>query len=373
MARQVRRGNVECGQQVASSLTGCWRPAPLLVPPAPEVLAEVVPLLLAGGTGGLAWWRLSGAPFARDTRFRPLHHAFRLYTLETAVEEDRLREVYSLLRAEGVEPILIKGPASARHYPGPGLRPFGDIDLCVRPDQFNLAWDTLLRADRLAGVDLHTGVPDLPDRTWEQVEARSQLVPLGRGEIRILGPEDHLRLLGTHMIRHGAWRPLWLCDLAAALEGRSPDFDWDYCLHGDPVLSGWVVWALGLARRLLEAQIDEPGVAEEAERVPAWVVRSVLWRWGAGRRKPVSYYLRHPRKALAGLCYLGLNPIKATFRLGLRPRSRLLVVLAQLGAFAVRSQVYACSRVRQLPRPRVLFPCRLSRRPDPAREGLLRK
>ncbi len=356
MARRVRRGNAEWGQQVACSLTGCWRPAPLLEPPAPEVMAEVVPLLLAGGTGGLAWWRLSGAPFAKDPQFRPLRQAYRLYALDTAVQEEKLSEVCSLLGAEGVEPILIKGPASGRHYPGPGLRPFGDMDLCVRPDQFDRAWDALFRARRLAGVDLHTGVPDLPDRTWDQVEARSQLVPLGGGEIRILGPEDHLRLLATHLIRHGAWRPLWLCDLAAALEGRSPAFDWDYCLHGDPGLSGWVVWALGLARRLLAARIDDPGVAAEAERVPAWVVGSVLWRWGAGKRKPVSYYWRHPQEALAGLCYLGLNPIKSTFRLGLRPRSRLLVALSQLGALVLRT--YAPSRVRPLPRPPMHFPCR---------------
>lgn len=374
MAHRSVRGSIERGEMVANCLKGSWRPdQPMLATSADDV-PEIVPLLLACGTGGLGWWRLSRAWPGNAARLRLLKDAYRLYGLDASVQEGKITQVFMVLRSVGVDPILIKGLASARHYAGAGLRPFGDIDLCVRPDQFNIAWDALLQANQLRGVDLHPGAPDLPDRSWEQVVARAQLVRLGRGEIRILGPEDHLRLLCTHMIRHGAWRALWLCDVAAALEGRARDFDWDYCLQGDQRLSGWVVWALGLARRLLDARIGEPDVEAEADRVPAWVSRCVLWRWGAGSRPPLLHYWRHPMEALSGLYYFGLNPIKATFRLGFRPRSPVLAALCQLGAFAARSRAYAYSRVRQLPRPRVLFPCQpVTRLQVPATERRARE
>jgi hypothetical protein len=50
-------------------------------------------------------------------------------------------------------------------------------------------------------------------------------VELNGAKIRILGAEDHLRLLCLHLLKHGAWRPLWLCDVAAALESRPSSFD----------------------------------------------------------------------------------------------------------------------------------------------------
>jgi hypothetical protein len=75
--------------------------------------------------------------------------------------------------------------------------------------------------------------------TWDELFARSQLVPLGDSQIRILGDEDHLRIICLHLLRSGAWRPLWLCDVAVALETLSPDFDWDICLGRDPRQADW--------------------------------------------------------------------------------------------------------------------------------------
>ena len=45
--------------------------------------------------------------------------------------------------------------------------------------------------------------------------------------------EDQLRQLCLHLLRHGACRPLWLCDVAVMLESLPGDFDWDRCLGGD--------------------------------------------------------------------------------------------------------------------------------------------
>src|SRR5205807_1179327 len=91
----------------------------------------------------------------------------------------------------------------------------------------------LEQASGLRGVvDLHEGMPDLPDRSWDEVYRRSRLVRLRNSDVRILGAEDHLRLTCFHLLRHGAWCPLWLCDVVVILESLPPGFDWDYCKHG---------------------------------------------------------------------------------------------------------------------------------------------
>ena len=63
-------------------------------------------------------------------------------------------------------------------------------------------------------VDLHNGLPQLHRPSLDDVYGRSQLVPLGDFDVRILGPEDHLRYMCIHMLQHGAYRALWLCDIA---------------------------------------------------------------------------------------------------------------------------------------------------------------
>ena len=80
--------------------------------------------------------------------------------------------------------------------------------------------------------------------------------------VRLFGPEDHLRLLALHALRHGLLRPLWLCDVAAAVEGRPAGFDWDYFLRGDATRTRWAKTAIGLAHRVLGARLD--GVPDAA-------------------------------------------------------------------------------------------------------------
>src|SRR5262249_8947735 len=151
------------------------------------------------------------------------------------------------------------------------LRPCGDIDLCVAPDQLRQA-EALFHDEftPVAPVDLHAAVPDLPDRPWEEVFRRSRLVSLGGTEVRLPCPEDQFRVVCLHMVRHGAWRPLGLCDVAASLEALPADFDWDYCLSGNPRLTEWVVWMAALARRLLGARVDRM-VLWGARQLPRWL------------------------------------------------------------------------------------------------------
>ena len=251
--------------------------------------------LLEAGQGALAWRRVRQASPRLTPCARRFRNAFRSQTLLAADQEQSIEQLFHHLNDTAMAPLMIKGWVSARAYAEPGLRPYGDIDLCVQPDQLDNLKSLLNHYPDLGSIDLHAGVPDLPDRTWHQLWARSQVVPLGSTYVRILAPEDHLRLLAIHQIRHGAWRPLWLCDIAAALEARPTNFDWDYCLSGDRRLSRWVVSVIGLACRLLDARLAHPPLEARVNDLPDWLVNTVLWRWGAGRKtKPASYYLRHP-------------------------------------------------------------------------------
>ena len=86
--------------------------------------------------------------------------------------------------------------------------------------------------------------------------ARSESIELGGTSIRVPSAEDHLRLVAIHFLSHGAWRPVWLCDIAAMLEDLPQDFDWDRCLGNEPRIARWVTSVIELAHRLLGACVD---------------------------------------------------------------------------------------------------------------------
>ena len=245
-----------------------------------------------------------------------LKQAYRLHTLQAALHEGDIKRVFTLLRAAGVEPLLAKGWAVARLYPESGLRPYGDIDLCVRPDEYQAAVDALAAPGiRRAPVDLHQRFSDLKDRALDELYRRSHLVRLGDVDVRILGPEDHLRLLCLHLLRHGARRALWLCDIGAVLESMPEDLEWDYLVSGDRRRSDWVACVIGVAHQLLDSRLDESPVAERARHLPGWLVPTVLHQWGMGYSyytRASECYLRNPAGVLQGLRERWPNPVEAT-------------------------------------------------------------
>ena len=320
--------------RTAAALAGSWRPAPPLLRLSSEKLADILPTLLRTGAAALVGRRLRPANPVDAVAVGPWQDAFRLYTLQSLRHEANVRKLVTLLRAAGIDPLLVKGWAVARLYPERGLRPYVDVDLCVRPDQLPRATEVLREhAGGCGAVDLHAGVADLEDRTWEAVEARARPLPLGGLEVRTLGPEDQLRHLGLHLVRHGGWRPLWLCDLGAALESLSTDFDWDYCVYGERWRSEWLACALGLARRLLGAEAP-------AGAAPRWLRDAVVHEWGSPLPgdshsrddRPLASYWRHPRRWPHALRCRWPNAVEAAFRMGASPFTRLPGVWFQVGA-----------------------------------------
>lgn len=355
------------GSTVAKVLTGAWRVSPEAQELLEGELSLATPLLYQSGDAALAWWRIRTSALATSPTGALLHDAYRHLRLAARVHEREINSVVSLLRSEGIEPVLVKGWAIARLYPDSSLRPYGDIDLCVRPDQFAKAEAALKCLENIQGhyVDLHNGFTKLEGRQprdlecgdfsplslrhsearlatkhyqakpyqsgaesphsklWDELIERSQLVPLGEEKIRVLSEEDHLRVLCLHLLRSGAWRPLWLCDVALVLETRAPDFDWDICLSNDRYQADWIACSIGLAHHMLGVDIEDTPVTERANRLPHWLVPAVLRQWNrcrnshaAGMALPTLLAgITEPKKIFSELYARWDNPVRATVAL----------------------------------------------------------
>lgn len=406
-------------------------------------LTEITPLLCRTGAGALAWRQLRDTPLADTPAGRELHQVYRRQRLSALIREREIVAVISLLRAAGIEPVLVKGWSIARRYPDRALRPYGDIDLCVSPAQFAKAKRVVAGFANIEGpfVDLHSGFANIgvdtrrawmrnlfsvqppcplclcgkcfvhkthhrdPEQTqtgqrnsadendWDELYARSQIVSLGAQAsclhasdfdfpVRILCDEDHLRLLCLHLLRSGARRPTWLCDVALLVEQVSslksqvsnepetwdlrpetsdtrdlkPDilFDWSVCLGRNPVHAAWVGVAIGLAHELLGVDISQTPFA--GKQLPRWLAPAVLKQWAVGsaegRERSADYtdyadktayqrstslftaYLRNLRTVVVDLCRRWDNPIRSVAAVGgqFNDRSRFRYRVAEMFA-----------------------------------------
>jgi len=335
------------GTFVAEALAGGWRDAPPPLSLSSEQLELAAPLLLETGAGAIVWRRVRNTPLASATSAGALNHAYRVSALQTVLHERAITEAFAALRTAGVEPLLFKGWLAARLYSDPGLRPYGDIDLCVRPADAGAAREALAPVD--VRVDLHIGLSAsrehsaaLADEPLELVFDRSQLVSLNEAELRVLAPEDHLALLCLHLASHGGHPPLQLCDVAAALEQLPGGFNWELCLGRSERRGAWIAWTVQLAHRVLGARVDAVPVEVVSRRIPGWLEAAVLKRWGTpasvwwprGRqRTPFRSSARNLREALETLRARWPSPIAAAHELA-PPVWWLPSLPAQLTAFA---------------------------------------
>lgn len=310
---------------IANILSGSWRAAPLQLDFSVTELERCVPPLTGSGAAALAWWKIRHSNLRDSRPGVVLKQHYHTQALQSALQEWEVEYVFSQLRAAGVEPILLKGLAASRLYPERGLRPPGDIDLCVRPEQYEAAMAAVWAPSRkgTALIDLkHDDSALLGEGGWDGLYARSRLVTLNGSNIRVLGHEDLLRFLCLHLLRHSGYRPLWLCDIAAAFEAAPHDFDWDIALGEDPVKRNWVACVLDIARILLGAEREDvPGELSEA-RAPNWLVAEVLRQWERPctadhlPRELMATSLRHPSGTLPALLSRWPDPIRAA--VGLR-------------------------------------------------------
>jgi Uncharacterised nucleotidyltransferase len=204
--------------------------------PLPPLGAEDVAALGEHGVGPLVY-SIAHAPQLRED-------AIRAAALEHARCED-LREVLAALHARGIDVLITKGSALAYDlYPQPELRPRGDTDLFIAPDDL----DSLREAMRAIGAEERTGSgdehglrqalfkrgPHAYDVHWAvansalfadvirfgEARSRARALPALSEHARGLSHVDALLLACIHRVahHHDTERLIWLYDIALLRE-----------------------------------------------------------------------------------------------------------------------------------------------------------
>jgi hypothetical protein len=310
----------QTGRDVADLLHCAWRDSREMKPSSAVDIAMLCPHLIESGSAGLAWEILEQAE--STARAGPLRMCSRWQRVANLAHEEGLAEVVARLRAADVEPVLFKGWAVGRLYPRPGMRAYGDADLCVRREDAERATTCLAEARlRYPPVDLHLTLARRYGISMEALFARSITVPLGEVAIRIPSAPDHLRLLCIHALRHGLDRPVSLCDVALFVEVEGATLDWDAIL-ATPRQAAWVRVAVLLAREVLGADVSSTPWGSDPGPLPRWLVPAVMRAWSRERPRsrqwPLSVAL-----AAGGVRVLPhelrrrwRNPIEATIEVG---------------------------------------------------------
>jgi Uncharacterised nucleotidyltransferase len=311
------------GELVARALRGAWRAKDL--PPfdlSEAELDQITPLLMGSGAAALGWRVVDRSPLRESSSGELLHQAYRLQSLQSEIQQQKIEKAFRLLREAALEAILAKGWAAAGLYPHRTLRPYGDIDICVRSRDHQAVSELFNSPEgQDCWIDLHRQFSEIGNRTVEELFSRSNVQRVGQEEVRVLGDEDHFALLCIHLLKHGAWRPLWLCDVAAAMESPSPHFDWELCLGRDIIRASWIQSACGLAQRLLGASTDNLPPNMQTLAVPEWLADTVVHQWSnpfARYQAPMNHPVpmadawRRPSSLIDGLRQRWPNPIMAT-------------------------------------------------------------
>lgn len=195
------------------------------------------------------------------------------------VYEHHLCIVFELLNASEIPAILIKGWAAARFYDSPWDRKPGDFDLMVPPDT-NIDPAIYFAEHKGILADLHFGPRHLDTLSFEDLLERSRTVDLEGVKVRILCPEDHLRVLCVHWLTDGGERKERLQDVYWAVTNRPKDFDWSKCLDVVPaVRRRWIIATIGLAHKHFGLRIDDLPFEEEARALPEWFTKAIETRW----------------------------------------------------------------------------------------------
>jgi hypothetical protein len=257
---------------------------------------------------------------------------------------DRLVALLTLFAAHDIDVLLLKGAGLAHSaYARPTERPMGDIDVLVRPDAAQRAWDLAIAngwtrrhdvpeersyadhqhlspledADGLQiGLELHTALfthqapfklP--PEQLWEH----ARRITVGGQPAFVPSAEDQLlhaalHFAWSHEMTFGAFRTLRDVERILA---ASP-VDWQTLVEKARAARGatCAYWTLRLARDLAGVQVPPEVLAALSPRLPERVLRSLT-----------RYYAEH---ALPNpdLIVSSVSLSRALWTLGVRPRAQ---------------------------------------------------
>lgn len=231
----------------------------------------------------------------------------------------RALDAFGRFRRAGIEPVLIKGLAAGRFYPDSKPRMSVDMDLAVAESDLERASEIARAAgpDGLA-IDLHLELRHLDTVDWDDLFENSILLNVEGGEIRVLRPEDSLRVLIVHWLTNGGSDRDRLWDVYYAVANRPDDFDWDRFLNVVSVnRRRWLVCTIGLAHRFLGLDLQGTPIEKEARDLPEWLISAVTREWSSETPFVPLEFALHDPKTLAGQIprLVRPNPIWATVQM----------------------------------------------------------
>jgi hypothetical protein len=236
--------------------------------------------------------------------------------LRRSVIEHNSVRVYDLMAAHGVDAIIVKGAAALSHYPNGHLRDSVDIDVAVSSTDHAAAAVAAFSDGALGlAIDLHKELGHLDEIDWDILFKRSQMIDVSGGRIRVLAPEDHLRILAFHWLIDGGTSKERLWDIYYLLDKTRGTLDWDVVTDG---VSGnrrrWLECVIGLTARALELDISDTPFSGAADRLPTWFIKAVETEWSRTvKHLPLeSSIFKEGSLRDQILMRLNPNPIRAT-------------------------------------------------------------
>jgi hypothetical protein len=157
-----------------------------------------------------------------------------------------------------------------------------DIDLSVQTKDFQKSME--IAGKTKINVDLHKELRQLDTLLYVDLFNQSQLIKLSNGEeIRVLSPEDNLRIISVHWLNDGGIKKDRLWDIYYCVKNRPDNFDWERCLNAaGNTRRKWVLVSIKLANHYLQLPIDDLPCADEINQpnfVPKWVYKTLEKEW----------------------------------------------------------------------------------------------